>query len=125
MSVLRRREAVLLAAFLPLGCALPTVREPWEEGLQGDTVALLGEVHDNAEGHRLRLQALRRAIERGWRPAIAMEQLDRERQDDIERARGERSRDAQHLIDAATRGSSRSGWNWDFYRPVIALALEH
>jgi uncharacterized iron-regulated protein len=118
----RRREVVLLAALAPLGCAVPPAAS-WEARLAGDTVAVLGEVHDNAELHRLRFNALSRAVTRGWRPAIAMEQLDRERQADIERARRERPGDAQHVIDVAVGPAGRSGWNWDFYRPVIALAL--
>ncbi len=88
---------------------------------------MLGEVHDNAEQHRLRLEVLRRAFAAGWRPAIAMEQFDREHQDDIDRARRERPTDAQHLIDLAASSSTRGGggWNWDFYRPFVALALEY
>src|SRR5689334_2045619 len=80
---LRRRDAVLLAALAPLGCAVPPVAA-WEARLGGDTLALLGEVHDNAELQRLRFEALSRAVIRGWRPTIAMEQLDRERQGDID-----------------------------------------
>jgi uncharacterized iron-regulated protein len=52
-----------------------------------------------------------------------MEQFDRDRQADIERARRERPRDAQHVIDLAAPAAS--GWNWDFYRPFIALALDY
>jgi uncharacterized iron-regulated protein len=98
----------------------------WERRLQGNAVVLLGEVHDNAEPHRLRLEGLRRAFAAGWRPVIAMEQFDRERQPDIDRARRERPADAQHLLDAAT-GNARAGggWNWAFYRPFVALALEY
>ena len=88
---------------------------------------MLGEVHDNAEQHRLRLETLRRALASGWRPVIAMEQFDRERQQDIDRARREAPNDAQHLIErAATPGNGPGrGWNWDFYRPVVALALQY
>lgn len=88
---------------------------------------LLGEVHDNTEHHRLRLDVLRRALFAGWRPAIAMEQFDRERQHDIERARSEKPRDAQHVINLAglSPAGSNSNWNWDDYRPFVALALEH
>ncbi|MGO4314050.1 hypothetical protein AB4Z35_30155, partial [Pseudomonas sp. KB_15] len=38
---------------------------------------LLGEVHDNGAAQAARLQALTRAVEAGWRPAVAMEQFDR------------------------------------------------
>ena len=100
---------------------------PWNHRLRGDAVVLLGEVHDNAEQHRLRLAALQAAFAAGWRPAIAMEQFDRERQADIDRARRERPGDAAHLIELAapTRMPSGGGWNWDFYRPFVELALRY
>jgi uncharacterized iron-regulated protein len=84
-------------------------------------------VHDNPELHRLRLEALRRAFVAGWRPVIAMEQFDRDHQGDIERARREQPSDAQHVIDLAASAptGSASAWNWDLYRPVVALALEY
>ena len=100
---------------------------PWEDRLRGDAIVLLGEVHDNPVQHRLRLEVLRRAFEAGWRPAIAMEQFDREHQVDIEQARMERPLDADYLIEkAATQhGKSISGWNWEYYRPYVALALQY
>lgn len=116
-----RRAPPLLAALLG-ACATTAPVDNWESRLQGDAVVLLGEVHDNAQQHRLRLAVLRRAVAAGWRPTIAMEQFDRERQADIERARRERPADAQHVIDLAA--PSGGGWNWDFYRPYVALALE-
>ena len=39
-------------------------------------VLLLGEVHDSAAGHAARALLLRKEVEAGWRPAIAMEQFD-------------------------------------------------
>jgi len=113
---------LLALAALLAACASDPGREPWEPRLAGDSIVLLGEVHDNAEQHRLRLALLRRAFAAGWRPALAMEQLDRERQPELERARRERPGDAQHVIDAA---APASGWSWDFYRPYVALALEY
>lgn len=115
-----------VAAML-VACAVPTPPYTWESRLSGATIALLGEVHDNAEQHRLRFELLRRAVAAGWRPVVAMEQFDVERQADIERARRERPRDARYLIEQASPAPTRpgAGWNWDFYRPVVALALEH
>jgi uncharacterized iron-regulated protein len=118
----RGRRGIAFAAALATACASVPPPEPWEARLSGDAIVLLGEVHDNAEQHRLRLAVLERAFAGGWRPAIAMEQLDRERQAEIERARRERPRDAQHVLDLAGSGA---GWRWDFYRPFVALALEH
>lgn len=114
---------LVLTVALP-GCAVvapPPIAQ--EARLRGDTIALLGEIHDNADAHRMRLAMLRRALAAGWRPAIAMEQFDLTRQADIDRARREAPRDAQHVIDLAA--PSRSGWDWALYRPIIALALDH
>ena len=110
-----------------VACTAPAPVAAWEARLHGDAVVLLGEVHDNAAPHRLRLEVLRRAFAAGWRPAIVMEQFDREHQADIDRARRERPADAQHVIDlAATPSRSPAGgWNWDFYRPFVALALQY
>jgi len=121
------RVVLLLLAALVGGCASVAPATGWERRLQGDAVVLLGEVHDNAEQHRLRLEALQRAFAAGWRPALVMEQFDRERQPDIDRARRERPGDAQHVIDraAAAVGRPGGGWNWSFYRPYVALALRH
>ena len=121
------RVALRLIACVLAGCAVLAPRYDWEERLRGDAVVLLGEVHDNPEQHRQRLAVLRRAFVAGWRPAIAMEQFDRERQADIERARRERPRDAQHVIALATSSNNAlgRGWNWDFYRPFVELALEY
>ena len=92
------------------------------QAMQGHRVVLLGEVHDNATQHALRAAAVRQWIIAGARPAIAFEQFDRDRQPDIERARRERPRDADHLI-AQARGEG--DWNWEAYRPFVALALEY
>lgn len=124
-----RLAAVLLtgalAAVLAACAAVPP--PAWQQQLRGDTLLLLGEVHDNGEQHRLRVAALRRAVAAGWRPAIVMEQFDREQQPAIERARRERPGDAGHVIEAATGASAAGpgGWDWALYRPFVALALEY
>src|SRR2546429_363582 len=120
-----RRVAALLLAIACGACTATALRSDWESRLQGNAVVMLGEVHDNAEQHRLRLELLRRVFTSGWRPAIAMEQFDREHQADIDRARREKPTDAQHLIDAAAPSSSRSagGGNWGLYRPFVAVGL--
>ena len=120
---------MLATALAALCGAVDTGSEPfpWEDRLRGDAIVLLGEVHDNPVQHRLRLEVLRRAFEAGWRPAIAMEQLDREHQVDIEQARMERPLDVDYLIEKAAteHGKSISGWNWEYYRPYVALALQY
>jgi uncharacterized iron-regulated protein len=83
-------------------------------------VLLLGEVHDNPDGHRARLALLQSRVAAGWHPAIAMEQFDRERQPDLDRAQRE-CKDAACVV--AMAAPAKAGWNWDFYAPVIDLAL--
>ncbi|MFS8973032.1 ChaN family lipoprotein [Cupriavidus necator] len=122
MSFRLRVAGLLAATVLAAGCA---TRAPAPDAVSaafaGKSYVLLGEVHDNAAAQQQRLAALTRAVEQGWRPAIAMEQFDRERQADIERARRERPRDADYLIAQAGGGA----WQWPLYRPVVALALQY
>jgi uncharacterized iron-regulated protein len=87
-------------------------------------VLLLGEVHDNALQHAERLRVLQRLLATGVRPVLAMEQLDRDRQAAIDALlRGTPPATVQSVIDAGAPPAP--GWNWDFYRPFIALALQH
>jgi len=112
----------LLPAVRCVAASPSPVRYSWEGRLRGDNIVLLGEVHDNPTLQKLRYQVLERAVAAGWRPAIAMEQFDREHQQDIERARRQRPLDADYLIKQA-HGSG--GWNWAYYRPYVALALQY
>lgn len=121
---MNRFVACIAMAALTAGCAStgPSA-DALSQRFPSKTYVLLGEVHDNAAGQRQRLQALTQAVEAGWRPAIAMEQFDRERQGDIDRARRERPRDADYVIAQAT--GPKSGWNWALYQPVVSLALQY
>jgi uncharacterized iron-regulated protein len=86
---------------------------------------MLGEVHDNAAQHAMRARALRALLEGGARPALAMEQFDRERQPEIDRVLARPGATADDVIDAGTAdGRPMQGWSWPLYRPYIALALE-
>lgn len=83
-------------------------------------IMLLGEVHDNPDGHRQRTDALRVEVEAGFRPALLMEQFDRENQAALTQAQAQ-CRDADCVIAAA--GAKR--WEWPLYKPVIELALKY
>jgi len=94
---------------------------------------LLGELHDNVAQHRLRLHWLETLADR--RPfALALEQFDADRQQALDRARAEDTREAANPTttpDLALRarrvaqaaGFDFHGWDWDLYRPAIELAL--
>jgi uncharacterized iron-regulated protein len=84
-------------------------------------LVLLGEVHDNPDHHRLQRELAHAMVAAGRRPAIALESLDREHQDALDRARAERPGDAAYVADAAR--FDRRGWHWPFYEPLVALAL--
>ena len=81
-------------------------------------IYLLGEIHDNPEGHALRLEQIAEIVRSAAQPVIAMEQFDRERQADLSAAQQECPNAACVVARAGTKG-----WDWDFYKPVIDLAL--
>ena len=130
--------AILAACSTPAPSALSGPAAP-----TGTALWLLGELHDNAAGHALRLQTLTRLIAAGARPALLMEQFDRELQPAIEReqqhAPGMPPGDAavgakldaelDAAVDALVRlGSPADGtasWDWALYRPVLRLALQY
>ena len=113
--------AALMTVMLASAAGCASAPAPPELRLQ-QPVVLLGEVHDNAVQHALRLQAFETLLAGGARPALVMEQFDRERQPVIDALR-EKSPppDADALISAA----GGAGWEWRHYRPFVALALQH
>lgn len=114
----RRRAAAFVALALLGACA----HSPPTELRFTQPVVLLGEVHDNAAQHALRLRAFEASLAAGARPALVMEQFDRERQGLIDALRAKSPpADAEALIAAA----GGPGWHWAYYRPFVALALRH
>ena len=129
-------KALLLAAIVAAGCAqvpqAPSVSaanapaadaERLAVALGSQPIALLGEVHDNATQHALRAQALRLLLQGGVRPALLMEQFDRERQPELDRALAQPGASADSVVAAAA--APGQGWAWALYRPYIALAIEY
>ncbi len=122
-----RASALCLAALALCGTAdatqaLDPTPAALAQAMRGKRIVILGEVHDNGVQHALRVAALRELVAKGARPAIAFEQIDREQQPAIERARRERPRDAAYLIEQAKGAPS---WDWKLYRPFVELALEY
>jgi uncharacterized iron-regulated protein len=89
--------------------------------LAQSSFVLLGEVHDNPEHHRLQAEVLRALVAEGRRPALAMEQFDRELQPAIDAARA--SPDASADSVASAGQFDRHGWQWPFYEPLLAVAI--
>ena len=124
------RPALALLLFGLGGCAAstPSGGEPQrlDDALRSRPVVLIGEVHDNAQQHAMRALALRHLLESGARPALLMEQFDRERQADLDAALASPAPTPDAVIAAASPADpAMQGWSWPFYRPYIALAIEY
>ena len=76
----------LLIALALAGCVSQPSRDPSGATASNSPppLLLLGEVHDNAAQPAQRLQRLQQALAQGARPALLMEQFDRERQPQID-----------------------------------------
>ncbi len=94
-----------------------------EDGLRNAHFVLLGEVHDNAGHHRLRRDLIATLVDGGRRPAIAMEQFDREYQAALDRALDKPSPEADAVKNAVHFNDK--GWSWPHYEPIVRLALEN
>jgi uncharacterized iron-regulated protein len=94
-----------------------------EKKLRTARFVLLGEVHDNAGHHRLQRELVAALLRDGRRPAIAMEQFDRDHQSAVERVRAARTRDSEQIKKAGRFNDK--GWNWSWYEPIVRLALDH
>jgi uncharacterized iron-regulated protein len=81
---------------------------------------LMGEVHDNPDGHAYRLRDLQARVSADWRPAILMEQFNVDRQSELTQA-WQTCHVAQCVIDAA----GAKGWDWPLYEPLIQMALAY
>lgn len=89
--------------------------------LRAHPLILLGEVHDNAQQHALRAKALADYLQGGARPALLMEQFDRNTQPAIDAAMARADVTADEII-AIGQGT---GWDWPLYRPYIELAIRY
>ena len=120
-------RAALLCSMLALAACgswlkkeAPPAPVPVADTLPNPQVLLLGEVHDNAQGQRLRMAELQRRVAAGWRPVIVMEQFDRDNQDLLTRAARECA-DPDCII----RVMEQPRWDWSLYRPVLDLAISY
>lgn len=105
-----------LPRLTPARLAAAMAREP---------VVLSGEVHDNAAQHAMRAQALRLLLQGGARPAIAFEQFDADRQAALNAARTTAQGSVAVRAERIIRAAGAKGWNWNFYRPYVELALQY
>ena len=83
------------------------------------TIYLLGEVHDNPKAHSERFNLIESLVAQKFRPVIAMEQFDREKQAILSEAMS-----SCKNADCVIRKAGGRGWEWNFYTPIIETALK-
>jgi uncharacterized iron-regulated protein len=81
---------------------------------------LLGEVHDNPEHHAHQAAVLGSLVQAGRKPALAMEQFDRENQSAIDAALAAGA-DAEAI--AVAGRMDRKSWQWAGYEPLVRIAV--
>jgi uncharacterized iron-regulated protein len=86
-------------------------------------LVLLGEIHDNPEHHRIQLRILEQMLQGGRRPALVMEQYDRDQQGKLDEILQGSLAEQDRLI--ALSQLMRTSWDWPHYEPIIRLALQH
>lgn len=114
MAVPARSLIALCAVAAIAACATPTQINA------APTVWLMGEVHDNPQVHQARYELIAKRVKAGWRPAIAMEQFDREHQGLLRTAQDECKRAA-----CITSKPWVEKWDWALYHPLIQLAIDY
>lgn len=82
---------------------------------------MIGEIHDNAEHHRIQSRILDALIMRDRRPALVLEQYDIEQQDKLNQLAQGRNNHSEKL--AGLGELMRTGWEWRYYKPMISRAL--
>ena len=92
------------------------------ESLVRADLRLLGEVHDNPDHHAIQAQLLE-ALGATRKPRVAFEQFDSEFDAALQAATAGADATARSVADAVH--FDRKGWNWDFYAPLVAIALRH
>ncbi|HWA39691.1 MAG TPA: ChaN family lipoprotein [Burkholderiales bacterium] len=118
-----RRAFLAAVSIFPLaGCASRT-EGTLLEALKAARFRLLGEVHDNPEHHAIRARLLDALGRAGLKPAVAFEQFDSEH-DPALRDLLLSGKATPESVAGAVR-FDRKGWNWEFYRPIVEVALEH
>ena len=133
----------MFAALMHLlaGCTVPSAPlveppPPAAVPLRADRpLVLLGEVHDNAAGHALRLRTFDAWLATGARPALVLEQFEPSDQPALDAASRRAAEAAPGtpvpsgaevvatVLAARGSGAASGGWHWPFYEPLIERAL--
>ena len=113
-NVVSKSVACAATVLLAAACAVQPIE------VSSPRVWLMGEVHDNPQVHEARYKLIADKVKAGWRPAIAMEQFDREHQGLLRTAQDECTTAA-----CITSKPWVEKWQWELYEPLIQLALDY
>jgi uncharacterized iron-regulated protein len=81
---------------------------------------LIGEVHDNADHHRIQRKLIESQIRAGHYPALVFEQFDQEQQPLIDEYLGKDLTTLEMKSEFQARG-----WEWSYYKPLLELAVTY
>ena len=118
-----RRDHPLAGAIWSVADARRVDEQRLSDALRAARNRLLGEVHDNPDHHAIQLDQLRRLADSGLTPVVAFEQFDRDHDAALQERLAGGKVTAEDVASAVR--FDRSGWNWDFYRPLVEIALRH
>lgn len=93
------------------------------ESLERAHFRLLGEVHDNPDHHAIQAELLEAIAAGGLKPVVAFEQFDSDRDAALQQRLASGKLVPDDVAEAVD--FDYKGWNWDFYRPLVAIALRH
>lgn len=100
----------------------PATPEQLETSVLEANFVLLGEIHNNADHHRLQAQMIEALVRTGRRPAVVWEMIPASLQAELDRHLQSGPRDASKL-GAFLRWEERGWPDWAIYQPIAEAAL--
>ena len=114
LSALKPVHGLIAVTVGLTACASPSPSAPQD-------FLLLGEVHDNAEQHRLRAERLAALLADGKPTTVVFEQLPAARNEALAAHQREAPGDVDGLVDEGQL--DHRGWRWPLHRPLFDVAL--
>jgi uncharacterized iron-regulated protein len=91
--------------------------------LKQSRYVLLGEKHDNPDHHKLQARLLQAITQKGRKPIMVLEMIERDLQKNIDKQINENPKDIDGIAVAVNWEDSR--WpDWQHYRPLFKVAVE-
>jgi uncharacterized iron-regulated protein len=114
-------KALTLALALALGGLNTDPALAADGGATGARFILLGEVHDNAEQHRLRAAWMAELLKDGRRSTVVFEQIPAQRTSALAALPVEARMDVEALVEHAQL--DKKNWRWPLHKPLFEASL--